>query len=559
MHELSELFDSVHTITFENIPEMDSDDILSHEEKVDIVNTIIQLMYDYTTENADQIHEPSYHEDMMEAVEELIQDSIDGASWCGDGVDIDVDDDYMVELVLYAVEMFYIQVMPKRSYYKEYESMNTNGIGIFPCHTDRRTLTATLKHLKDIPQPEQRTMEWHIYRHGLITASNAYKALDSECARNQLIYEKCKPITMDAHMPSVSGGIPVANYPGLDIVKNANSDEQQNRINTDICLSVNITTPMHWGQKYEPVSTMYYEMLNSIKVGEYGCIPHEKYKFLGASPDGIVETRDSELYGRMLEIKNIVNRDITGIPLKAYWVQMQLQMEVCGLDTCDFLETRFVEYANKTDFDADGTFFQTHTDMSNPVPKGIMLFFINKEYLPVYEYKPLQMNRREYEMTWLPNIIKKHAELGHHHAHTYYWKLAEVSCVLVLRNKLWFELNVPKLASTWNTILAERKSGYSHRAPKKRVGASKDSDNVFNQCLLNTDAFRVKVTKQESDNFGDSDTDTVSTSDDRDGDDIIELNSPCLQPPIPSTHIISPGTVRMIMHIRTESIDETTI
>lgn len=36
--------------------------------------------------------------------------------------------------------------------------------------------------------------------------------------------------------------------------------------------------------------------------------------FLGASPDGINIEPNSEKYGVMLEIKNIVNREITGIP-----------------------------------------------------------------------------------------------------------------------------------------------------------------------------------------------------------------------------------------------------
>lgn len=67
---------------------------------------------------------------------------------------------------------------------------------------------------------------------------------------------------------------------------------------------------------------------------------------MGASPDGINVDVNSERYGRMLEIKNIVNREINGIPKKEYWVQMQMQMEVCDLDECDFLETKFVEYEN---------------------------------------------------------------------------------------------------------------------------------------------------------------------------------------------------------------------
>ena len=41
------------------------------------------------------------------------------------------------------------------------------------------------------------------------------------------------------------------------------------------------------------------------KVKDYGCIQHDKYKFLGASPDGInVDINITTLYGRMVEIKN---------------------------------------------------------------------------------------------------------------------------------------------------------------------------------------------------------------------------------------------------------------
>ena len=58
----------------------------------------------------------------------------------------------------------------------------------------------------------------------------------------------------------------------------------------------------------------------------------------------------------MLEIKNIVNREITGIPKKEYWIQMQVQMEVCELNECDFLETKFFEYESEEDFNSDGNF-----------------------------------------------------------------------------------------------------------------------------------------------------------------------------------------------------------
>ena len=80
---------------------------------------------------------------------------------------------------------------------------------------------------------------------------------------------------------------------------------------------------------------MYYEYINNTKVNEFGCIKHTKHDFLAASPDGIVCDMSSNLYGRMLEIKNVVSRTITGAKME-YWIQMQLQMEVCDLNECDF-------------------------------------------------------------------------------------------------------------------------------------------------------------------------------------------------------------------------------
>ena len=61
---------------------------------------------------------------------------------------------------------------------------------------------------------------------------------------------------------------------------------------------------------------------------DFGCIKDKNYSFLGASPDGINVDDTSPLFGRMLEIKNIVNREITGEPKKEYWIQMQMQMNI---------------------------------------------------------------------------------------------------------------------------------------------------------------------------------------------------------------------------------------
>jgi flagellin-specific chaperone FliS len=94
---------------------------------------------------------------------------------------------------------------------------------------------------------------------------------------------------------------------------------------------------------------MIYEHMYQTKIDDFGCIQHPENDFIGASPDGInIDLSNKERFGRMLEIKNIVNREITGIPKEEYWVQTQVQMETCNLDECDFVETRFKESMKAT-------------------------------------------------------------------------------------------------------------------------------------------------------------------------------------------------------------------
>ena len=106
---------------------------------------------------------------------------------------------------------------------------------------------------------------------------------------------------------------------------------------------------------------MLYEYIHNTRIGEFGCIKSEKYKYIAASPDGINIKKDSPYYGRMLEIKNPVSRNINGIPKKEYWAQMQFQLYVCDLKECDFFETKFVEYESEIEFKNDGDTFLKNT------------------------------------------------------------------------------------------------------------------------------------------------------------------------------------------------------
>tara|TARA_Y100000590_G_C15692845_1_gene1004092 strand:- start:1261 stop:2136 length:876 start_codon:yes stop_codon:yes gene_type:complete len=287
-----------------------------------------------------------------------------------------------------------------------------------------------LKKLKTIEQPEQKTEAWYQYRHNMLTASSIWKALSTNASRNQLIYQKCSPLDLSKYKYT------------------------------------NIKSTLHHGNKYEPLSAMLYEQIYNTKIAEWGCKKHDTYDFIGASPDAINIKIENDRYGRMVEIKNIVNREITGNPKMEYWIQMQIQMEVWDLEECDFLETRFKEYESEEEFNNDG---ETFTKTSNGKRKGIIVcFYENKN--PVYKYAPLNLEKQDFDK-WYDKCIDENANKTW--IQNIYWRLDQYSCVLVPRNKLWFKSVIDKLSDFWKIILHERIHGYDHRKPKKEINPKK--------------------------------------------------------------------------------------
>lgn len=214
---------------------------------------------------------------------------------------------------------------------------------------------------------------------------------------------------------------------------------------------------------------MLYEYIYKTKVDDFGCLRHPNYKFIGASPDGINIDQNSDRFGRMLEIKNIVNREINGVPKKEYWIQMQLQMEVCDLDTCDFLETKFVEYPCENSYYNDVS-FNVNGDPNGVSFKGIIIHFHTKEGAPFYVYKPLELHLDDEIEVWEETNIEKYQSEPYNYTFMkfIYWKLDKLSCVLVQRNKEWFNNNVQTLQALWDVIEKERIEGCTHRAPNKK-------------------------------------------------------------------------------------------
>lgn len=283
-------------------------------------------------------------------------------------------------------------------------------------------------HLSELKDVKQRTNEWYELRHNILTASNIWKTFSTDSQRNSLIYEKCSPY----------------------IPKNTQNS------------NVNTSSPLHWGVKYEPLTIMLYEAKNNTKIDEFGCIQHPEYDFIGASPDGI-NVKEGNLFGRMVEIKNIVNREITGMPSEAYWIQMQIQMECCNIDLCDFIETRFKEYETEEEF---------YNEINKELNRGIILHYIDKtleqSQTPHYEYMPLHIELdRETIKKWIKDKNMEKSDYILYEVK--YWYLDEYMCVSVRRNQLWFQEAIHKIKDIWNIIGSERIEGYQHRAPKKKI------------------------------------------------------------------------------------------
>jgi putative phage-type endonuclease len=424
--------------------EPDQPTSFTDEEALTLYETCLHIMEEFIIQNPTIISDPDFDDIFEENIEELLEAHFED--------DIFYSEEDLEEILEQARTDFFKDFMPIRSY----------PSSIILEDPDFCFLEEQITILKGKPQPVQRTKEWYEFRHNLITASNAYKAFESQSTKNQLIYEKCQPKHDDQE-------------------QNSETDIDTKVIQVQSCM-VNVNTSLHHGQKYEPLSVMVYEDMYKTKVDDFGCIQHETFSFIGASPDGINVDKTSLRYGRMLEIKNIVNREIDGIPKKEYWIQMQLQMEVCDLDECDFLETKFTEYDNGEAF---------YNDTSDK-RKGVIMYFHTKTGTPFYKYMPFDIVSFEEINAWQEQMIDLYQSSKYNYIwlKDCYWKLDIISCVLVCRNRQWFKDNVNGLAEIWATIVAERVSGFEHRAPNRKskviadICSNTSSNTSSNGCLL---------------------------------------------------------------------------
>jgi putative phage-type endonuclease len=398
-------------------PEPSILDTLTESDMADINQHIMLLIDELVTTNILTLSSPKFYDTIIDDATEIVVEEWQDAGLLDD-CDYEIDDivDELHNLVEQIADIYMTSIGPRRSIKYATSSVVSQENPTIP-----QTLVRKIKTLQNLPQPKQKTREWYEFRYSLISASNLWKVFGTDSQRSSLVAEKCVPF-----------------------------ESFQNRSQF-----MNTESAMHWGNKYEPVTVTIYEMMFGTQIAEFGCIRHTKYPFIGASPDGInIDPRNPALYGRMLEIKNIVNREITGIPKEDYWIQTQIQMETCGLEECDFMETRFKEYTNDEQFYEDG----------EKEYKGVILHFIERELtresMPIYRYMPsnlINSSSKQDIDDWIISERESARQEGLVLFNKVFWYLEEFSCVLIERNREWFKSAVPKIEEIWRQVEEQRK------------------------------------------------------------------------------------------------------
>ena len=206
---------------------------------------------------------------------------------------------------------------------------------------------------------------------------------------------------------------------------------------------------MH-GTKYEPIIQMMYEIKTGRKLEEYGSIKHPSMHMVSASPDGITPR------GRMIEIKAPWRRKITGIPPVYYWIQMQQQLHVCGLDVVDFIECKITEFINKKQYltDTNGKEYETGSGYI----KNILIEYHKTDESNntttdwVYPNKLL----KDAELVEWVNSVKGRFAKDTTHSNIFsrviYFKINEYSNCEVWRDNEWWDKNKNKYVQFWDKV-----------------------------------------------------------------------------------------------------------
>jgi putative phage-type endonuclease len=224
--------------------------------------------------------------------------------------------------------------------------------------------------------------------------------------------------------------------------------------------------PLKWGTMFEPCSNSVYEAVTGANVHEFGLLPHPTRTWFGASPDGVCT------HGVMLEIKSPYRRKIDGTVPEQYALQMQGQLEVCGLTECDYIECSFRLYESIKDYEKE-------PDPS--VYNGVILERRTDEGFE-YRYSPFGLSA-DATLDW---VESQASEFDFDVIHP--WYLVEFMIQRVYRDTDVIEPALDAAETVWQQVLAYRadKSLYDAadlekkpRKPRASAPAAFGADEAF--------------------------------------------------------------------------------
>lgn len=253
------------------------------------------------------------------------------------------------------------------------------------------------------PQIPQRTQAWYAQGKEVLTASEFSKLLGSPRSVSQLVMSKVASQT----------------------------PHQTNRL---ACITYEMG-PFDWGIRFEPVVKQILTEKWGLKIAEAGRIVHPIDPHVAASPDGIImEASDPARVGRLLEIKCPITRKIgEGVPFD-YWCQMQVQMEVTGVDECEYVEVK-LDSAQGTSMDISGT---------------------------VHGYVWLLQNPETCEMRYgytEAETVALMAE-GWDKTETIPWRLNGMYSTTVIRDRGWFRETAKLRQEFWENVTKAREGAF---------------------------------------------------------------------------------------------------
>jgi hypothetical protein len=252
------------------------------------------------------------------------------------------------------------------------------------------------------PQMEQRTAAWYLQMGTILSASELGALFGGPKVRSALVMSKVNPQPRPPQALAVESGSMSA---------------------------------FDWGIRFEPVVKDIFNYKYGTTIKELGRLVNPHDNRCSASPDGLIYSDPSnQKTGRLIEIKCPVTRQPDGKVPKDYYNQIQMQLHVTGLESCDYVEAVFNSpYSSPLKRDGPGLYkgeiaLVEHVDMEGARTRR-------------YEYGPVNVTDN-----WL------HLQEGDILIELIPWSLYQWHEQVVMASDIWWPTIQPTINAFWADV-----------------------------------------------------------------------------------------------------------